>query len=902
MSDLCGFTSMDTVSDIDRSQLSGRKVTAMFFVFTDLSASTRGWDDYPEAMTRFVGAHLARGTAFFENLGGTVFSAPGDGFHVAFESPQSALKAAVGYLHLLGDEPPAGLPSTPLGRVSITAGPTVADSQAGFLGSALNLASRLSDSAWGGQILASQSVIDAVEGVSLDGISFGFLGRYRFRGFAEPAAVYQVCAATLHADFPPLRAVEHRPSSIARRLDSFIGREADIAAVHALLSHVDTRIVTLTGAGGVGKTRLSEAIADSVAALYSFHVFHLLLAPLSDIDQLPQAIVSAVSLDPSGVYSMADVCDELVRLLKGHKCLLVVDNCEHLIGQGLVGELKGLIAAVPGVQILATSRHALRVPGERVHQLRPLATSWNGRGTSASMQLMFDRARAVNSTFGELPEEADLVADLCNRLSGLPLAIEIVASWADILSPKAMIDRWASLADIPTRGPTSERHSSLNAAIDYSLSLLTAQERAVLEGLCVFPGAFDLIAAEEVWALARSETENKAEVGLRSSYGDPKLVILDGIGRLASKSLVMVDRAGSDAPDQRRFQILQPIREHVIRHAMNESDRRSFESAHSRYFAQRANALAQDMQTADEARAISWFVESRIDIEAAFHRMERDADFAGMRSIALSCAPPFYHLGLQSVAGDWLTAALDVARQGGEPKDILGLLIGLSTCQLHGGDCETPMALLSEALSLCDAVGGEDDRRRVFVRMDIVSYSAGDFESAARYAGEALDLGRRAESKSILPALLFNAALAQSQLGNFDVAWTHCDEARRIAANFGSEHLRCFSIFIEACVLRDQGRFDEARTRAQIAVKGLSDCNAFGSLDWALLVLAQVSLKCSDFAGVSDSLTTARTRMRTWPHELRRDFGAVEREAGELLGESRWTQLVLESEAKVLPV
>ena len=484
------------------------------FLFTDIEGSTRRWDTDSAAMQAALARHDAIVRAAVERLGGYVFKTVGDSFHAAFATAPAALNAAVTAQRALAAEDWGGIAP---GAVRMALHTGTADERDGdYFGPALNRVARLRDAGHGGQILLSQAAAALVRGQVPDGVELRDLGVHHLRGLTKPERVYQAAVWGLPADFAPLRFVSDQRPALPTPLTSLVGREGAIADVTRLVS--SARLVTITGPGGVGKTRLALAVANSLYSEFADGVVFVDLAPLTSRACVEEAIAGALDLsqhqeavEPArysreGQAERAPLRDRLVRRLRERQTLLILDTFEHVReASPLISEL---LAACSRLHILVTSRAALRLRGEQELAVGPLSLPDRrqpGPGSriasiaaAESVQLFVARAQAAKPDFALTEENADTIAAICARLEGLPLAIELVAARLRVLSPHELAERLIHPLTLLTAGARDlpERQRSLRETIRWSYDLLSTAEQALFCRLAVCADVYTLEAAE----------------------------------------------------------------------------------------------------------------------------------------------------------------------------------------------------------------------------------------------------------------------------------------------------------------------------------------------------------------------------------------------------------------------
>ena len=400
------------------------------------------------------------------------------------------------------------------------------------------MGARICTAAWGGQILVSPTTAAHVF-TSSDDISVRLLGAHALKDIDERVELFQVIGPGLRADFPPPRTTGSHPTNLPARLQPLIGRDTELAALTELLITDDVSLVTLTGPGGTGKTRLALAMGAELLSSFADGVFFTDLSALTDADLVIPHIAATLSLRETPGRSLTET---LTEHLSSKQMLLITDNLEQVIDAA--PDIATLLTDAPALKVLATSREALRVTGERVMSLSPLALPDTDDDTvddiarSPAVALFTERARAVKAGFSLTQDNASDVAAICRRLDGLPLAIELAAARVNLLSPSSLLSRLDRGLKVLSSGrrDASQRQRTLRAAIAWSYDLLSADEQRLFRRLGVFAGGFSLEAADQV-----------------CDRGDLDTDVLDGLASLVDKSLVRTVEGQDD-----RFFMLVP--------------------------------------------------------------------------------------------------------------------------------------------------------------------------------------------------------------------------------------------------------------------------------------------------------------------------------------------------------
>lgn len=591
------------------------------FLFTDLVGSTARWDADAAAMSTALSRHDAVANGAVADAGGVVFKHTGDGLCASFDSPVDAVAAAVAIQRALLDDE---VLSVRMGVHVGSAEPRDGD----WFGAEVNRAARVMGVAHGGQILVSGPAAGLVAS-RLEGVEMERVGLVRLRGIAEPEEVRQVMAEGLVRDFPPVagQAIDTLP----RPRTSFVGRDSEIDEVRGLVG--EHRLVTLVGVGGTGKTRLAIEVAGGLVDRFPGGVMFAALADVGDVTGLVDALCGASGVSGAGFGGHADDRrDALVRALSVRDVLLVVDNCEHLLDP-VADVVDEIVERCPQMRVVATSREPLGVAGEHVVRVAAL-------GDDAAVELLAGRAQSAGPGSEWSDVDRELAVELCRRLDGLPLAIELAAARLRVMSlaevTARLDDRFRLLAG---RGRTHDRHATLRATLDWSFGLLDEHEQVLLARLSVFAGGFELDAVEAVCGVDPLDPSD----------------VLDLVTGLVDKSLVGVDSDGAVT----RYTMLETVRAYAADHLAERSETETLIDRHADWVTQLATAI---WVTAGDEQA------------QAVGRLLRDVDNA-------------------RAAHTW---AVDT----GHPDSALGVAAALARCWLFAGGAVEGLRRCEHALEL----------------------------------------------------------------------------------------------------------------------------------------------------------------------------------------------------------
>ena len=542
------------------------------FLFTDLEGSTRLLPAHSHAYRDAVARHhaLLRGTV--EAHGGVVFETVGDAVYAAFARPTDAVAAALAGQRALraADWGELGVGAL-RARMGLHTG-EVERQGMHYFGAPLYRCAWLTSTAHGGQTVLSAATAELVRD-ELAGGRLRDLGEHRLKDLARPEHVYQLLDPDLPSAFPPLAALDARRHNLPVQPTSFVGREREGVAIRKRLRRADVRLVTLTGPGGVGKTRLALHAATGVLDAFPGGVWFVSLAPLSDPAVVPSAIAQALGV---GDARGRPLLDHLKDFLQSRRLLLVLDNCEHLL-EGVASVVGALLEACPRLTVLATSREILHLAGERMYPTPPLR--FPDRLAPArppplgvltrceAVALFVQRAAAAVPDFSLTAENGLAVAELCRRLDGIPLAIELAAARVKLLTPRAMLDRLERRLALLVGGPRDQpvRQQTLRATLDWGHDLLEAEERELFARLAVFSGGCTLEAAEAVCGAA----------------GEPTVQPIEALASLVDKSLV---QRREDPAGELRFEMLETVREYALEQLRQRGGLEETQRRHADYY------------------------------------------------------------------------------------------------------------------------------------------------------------------------------------------------------------------------------------------------------------------------------------------------------------------------------
>jgi predicted ATPase/class 3 adenylate cyclase len=751
------------------------------YLFTDIEGSTRLWETEPDKMRPALARHDAIVRTCVEGNRGTVVKMSGDGVHAAFADPLDAVRATLELQRTLALEATEGVALQV--RCGMHAGVGERRDR-DFFGTAVNRAARIMSVANGGQVLLSHAVAALVSDRLPDGVSLRDLGSVRLRDLANPERVYQVVHPQLRQDFPALRSLEAKPNNLPQQVTSFVGRERELADIRNQLQN--TRLLTLFGAGGLGKTRLSLQVAAEVLDDYPDGVWFVDLAPMTDQRLVPQAVASVLGVKEEAGHP---VLEAVVKYVSDRKLLLILDNCEHLL-HACAELATQLLRSGPHLKILASSRQPLHVAGETTYHVPSLSVPEPQRTVTIqalaqyeAVRLFVDRARAVQPSFQITDTNSRSVVDICHRLDGIPLALELAAARVRALSVDEIAARLNDRFRLLTSGDRTAlpRQQTLRASIDWSYDLLTNGERALLRRLAVFAGDWTLEAAEAV------------------APGGEVLVadIVDLLSQLVEKSLVVLE------PHGERYRMLDTVREYAQERLRESAEDADIRTRHLNFYLDLAEKARPELVGPNQG---TWL--KRLDLErenflAANAWCDTVEDGSGL-GLKLAHALKRYWLnrGLLGLGHRLSVGAL--ARAGADARD--------------GARCQ----MLFDAGQLGSAMGR--------------------YREASAHLEECLSIARELGNRVMVAAALQPLGLASLGLGDTLSARGHFEEAYALAHELNDGRQVAAALNALGQLDRLQGKLDSAESRYQDELRIARHGNDSEIIAAALLNLSMVSI------------------------------------------------------------
>jgi predicted ATPase/class 3 adenylate cyclase len=727
------------------------------FLFTDIEGSTRLWEEHGDAMAEALARHDEILDLAVNRAGGSVLKTTGDGLIAVFERSGWSLIAAVDGQRGLDQEPWG--PTGPLRvRMGIHSGDTERR-EGDLFGPAMNRAARIMAAGHGGQVLVSGT---AAAGVELpDGLSLRDLGMHRLKDLTEPEHLYQLLHEDLASEFPPPNTLDGRPHNLPQQATEFLGRQDELAALRLMLDSPTTRLLTITGPGGAGKTRLALQVAADELDRFPGGVFFVDLSAERDPEAVFDAIAGTLGIQLS---AKVDALETLEARLRDTQMLLVLDNFEQ-VAEAAVG-ISHLLQQAPNLEVLVTSRETLRVRAEKVFPVPPLTLPHPQDPASViaeteSVRLFLDRARTVRPDFSVTDENAATIAEICLRLDGLPLAIELAAARLNVFTPQDLLERLRERLDMLSAGGRDlpDRQRTLWGAIGWSYELLDPEERDVFELLSVFSST-DLRSLEAVAVDALGPVN-----------------AVDVMASLVDKSLM---RSSDSGPTQ-RFSMLLMIKEFAAAKLAESPDREeTVRRAHATHYCGLIDRIGERLRSSERSAVLN-------DLEADVGNLRTAWDFWIDRDDAARMLMMIEGLWALYESKGWYRGAIDLADGGlgvldrADPSADLAaerlavqMSLARATMAWRGYGVEAEQAY-EKALEISTITG----TRQFSVLRAMATYymGTGRFALGAEIGTQLLELGEEAGDRSMLAEAHYVYGAGRAFSGQLEEGVRHLEEA-----------------------------------------------------------------------------------------------------------------------------
>jgi predicted ATPase/class 3 adenylate cyclase len=725
------------------------------FLFTDIEGSTRLAQQHPEQWEALRQRHHAILRSSMDAQQGYIFHVIGDAFCVAFTTANQALSAALqAQQHLYKEE----WGNTPIKvRMGIHTGKAEIQENGDYSGYlTLSRVQRLMSAGHGQQTLLSQETRQLVENELPANVSLRDLGEHQLKDLIRPEHIYQVNATDLPSDFPALKVLDAHLNNLPTQLTPFIGREHEITSVSDLIRNPDIRMVTLTGAGGTGKTRLSLQVAGAVLDHFPDGIYFVPLAETTDLDLAVSKIAQVLDVrEGSGRY----LIDTLKDFLGDKTLLLVLDNFEQLAGAASL--TTDLLVAAPKLKLLISSRILLRLRGEHEFPVMPLdipdptnLPALHQLQQNESIRLFIQSAQAANPGFLLTKENAPAVAAICQGLEGLPLAIELAAARIKILPPQAMLVRLSNKLSFLTGGGRDlpERQQTLRNTLDWSHSLLSAREKSLFARLGIFAGSFSLEAAESI------------------CNQDGRLDILGGVEILLNNSLL---RQQEDPDGGARFRMLGTVREYALEELGKQSELETMKRIHALYYVSKmAGEVGPKLFSAESVLWLDWCEDEHDNLQAALAWAQNSLEVDEYKTpLILFLSWFWYRRGYLHEGRVWAEKFLGTEWASPGTPGRAGALLGSAMLALWQGEAKTAVVEAQECLEIFQREENEQYLPVAMVNLGVIQVNMGNDEAAHPLLKEASPLFLQSGQK-------FFYAVTLVHLGNVALGLGHPLEAR----------------------------------------------------------------------------------------------------------------------------
>lgn len=771
------------------------------FLFTDIEGSTKVAQEQRDTWETLRTHHHALMRSAIETHLGHVFQVVGDGFCAAFHTVREALNAAVQAQRDLQAESGGETPIRVRMGIHTGEAQELDGDYRGYL--TLTRAQRVMSAGHGGQILLSNSSAELVRRTLLGELGLRDLGEHRLKSLPGSERIWQVVSPGLRQDFPALESLRSVPNNLPVELTSFVGREAEIAGVRELLQ--THRLVTLTGAGGTGKTRLSLEVAAELLDRFRDGVWFIELAPLSDPTLVPNTVGSALGVREEQGRPLLTT---LLNWMGDKELLLILDNCEHLI-EACATFADEVLHGGRGSRILATSREGLGIAGEHAFLVPTLEAPQSGQASRIPLQeligypavrLFTDRARESVGTFNVTPANAAAVAQICYRLDGIPLAIELAAARVKVLDVGQIAQRLDDRFRLLTGGRRTAlpRHQTLRSLIDWSHSLLSEPERVLLRRSSVFAGGWTLEAAEHVCAAAGIESHQ----------------ILDLLAHLVDKSLVIIEAGTSES----RYAMLETIREYAREKLSESGEVQETHDRHLEFMQDLAERAGAELERQDE---ILWL--RRLDPEL-----------------------------------DNLRLALEWALGRGDPEAALRVIGEAQWFWWNRAHGYEAMGRLRTALGRAGAENPTKARAKALTTLGWFLCFSGELAAGLGYLADSVAAGRAIREKQTLAESLTWFGFMNSMFGDPASGAGMLEEGLALARELGYKPGAGRALVGVGQVKLAQGNYQEAQASFEESAALLGETGDRNTLAFALRRLGHLALRQADhqkaFALCSESL------------------------------------------------
>ncbi len=854
------------------------------FLFSDIEGSTqllhRLGDQYPQALEE----QRVIMRAAFQQFEGYEIDTAGDGFFVAFSRAQDGVAAAImAQRQLARHQWPEG--ETLRVRMALHTGEPIATAT-GYVGMDVHRAARLCSAGHGGQILISETTRHLVADNLPDGVTFRDLGEHRLKDLQQPEHIHDIIVPNLPSDFPSLKTLNSRPNNLPPQITPLVGREHESEALRQLLLKAEVRLVTLTGPGGIGKTSLSLQVAISLLDEFAHGVFFVGLAAISDAELVLPTIAQTLGIRENRSKPLRE---SVIEYLRDKHLLLVLDNFEQVVAAAPV--VSDLIAACPQLKILTTSRIVLRLKGEREYPVEPLLTpdpqaaiSKDSLSQYAAVELFIQRALAVKPDFEVNNDNAPAVAEICFRLEGLPLAIELAAARLKLFSPQALLARLGSRLQLLRGGPRDmpARHQTLRQAIAWSYDLLPPAEQAFFQQLAVFVGGCSLEAVE---AICRAADKFSLDA-------------LDGLTALIDNSLLRQEQTQDAKSDisregEPRFVMFETIREFALERLQASDDGQVTRRRHADFFLALAEKAEPELTGPRQVLWLNILEREHDNLRAVFSWIEEtgQADY-GLR-LGAAIWRFWIARGHLKEGRERLAALLALPGAAKPTRERARVLNAVGTIMHELGDYITARPLLEESLEIWRELGDKKGMATVINNLGWIAAQLGELIPASELSGESLALHAELQDKRGMAVAFNNLAAVAFTQAEFPRARLLEEKSLSLRQEIGDERGVAFATAMLGWFEVVQGHYEKAAALLESARGKLRELGDNMMMGFTVWILAQMALDQGDVDHAArlmmeegSALIKDRDPQMLWLLALVKQHQGDEQQAQELLEES----------------
>jgi predicted ATPase/class 3 adenylate cyclase/Tfp pilus assembly protein PilF len=794
------------------------------FLFTDIEGSTKMWESHPKAMQPALTLHDEILRDATEQHGGYVFKTVGDAFCCAFPTAPDALEAALETQRRLLSSEREHIGTL---RVRMALHTGAAEERDGdYFGPPVNRVARLLSAAHGGQVLLSLPAQELVRDQHPAGTSLTDLGEHRLKDLFRPERVFQLLAPGLPSEFPPLRTLDAYRNNLPLQHTPLIGREEEVSEVCDLLGGEETRLLTLTGPGGIGKTRLALQAAADLLDDFPDGTYFVPLATLSEAELLIPAIAETLGVRETAEQSLGETVKDY---LSERRLLLVLDNFEQVLGAAPA--VTELLAGAPELKVLATSRAPLGLYGEHVFPVPPLTMPdlkhpppLERLTQYEAVRLFVERARAVKPDFSITNESAPAVAEICVRLDGLPLAIELAAARVTMLPPRAMLHRLSSRLKLLTGGARDlpERQRTLRATIEWSFALLDEGEQVLFGRLAVFSGGRTLEAIEAIC----------------DAEGDLPVDTFEGVSSLLDKSLLRQEEGPDGEP---RFVMLETVHEYAREKLQESAEAEEIKRVHAQYFLTLAEEAYPQLRGQDQ---LEWLDR----LEAEHDNMRAALSWALERKeteVALRLGGALWWFwsvrGYYSEGRHWLEEALAIDERG-SPGSRAMALAGAGALASVQSDFDRAQEACEEGLELLAHEEASEAKLKLLESLGWVASEREEHSQAKELYEESLALSREMGDTWWIAESLLGLAFVSHSQGDYERATELYEESMSLFREQGDKGFLATCLGSLAMVVYSQGDLGRAAQLTEEAATLFKDLGDRGGVSIVLYNLGWITL------------------------------------------------------------